>query len=66
MKFDALERIPGKLGQIQGEGKEVIGFWLGERSGLSKEGMVGKGGRKQCLRNCTGYFRKIGECSVPQ
>lgn len=31
MQLDALESVPGKLGQIRGEAKEVIRVWAGRK-----------------------------------
>lgn len=44
MQLDALESVPGKLGQVQGEGEEVIRvfFWLGEKAEFSRKSMVGQ------------------------
>lgn len=43
MQLDALESVPGKLGQIRREAKEVIRVWAGrKKTELSRKSMVGR------------------------
>lgn len=58
----ALERVPGKLGQIQGGQKEVIRVLAGRKV----RAFQGRHGGAKMEGNSIIYFWKTVECSVSQ
>lgn len=63
MQLDPLQSVSGNS-RSRSRGNE--GFGWEKKQSFPGKAWWGKCGRKQCLRKHTGYFQKIGECSVSQ